>query len=137
MSTVEYLSLQPALRPLLNKFYRSHGSAMRTSSGAAFWVAREGEIAAVLNLRPVSGGQWLTGLLVAPEQRGKGLATQLLAHALHQADNPTWLFCHPELASLYRRSGFSETAELPASLEEKLLRYQRTKVLIAMVRLPG
>lgn len=137
MSTVQYLSLEPALRPLLNKFYRSHGSAMRTSSGAALWVARQGEIVAVLNLRPVLGGQWLTGLLVAPEQRGKGLATQLMAHALHQADSPTWLFCHPELASLYQRSGFSETIELPASLEEKLLRYQRTKLLITMVRSPS
>lgn len=136
MSAVEYLSLEPALRPLLNKFYRSHGSAMRTSSGAALWVAREGGIVAVLNLRPVSGGQWLTGLLVAPEHRGRGLATQLLAHALDQADSPTWLFCHPELASLYQRSGFSETEELPASLEEKLQRYQRTKPLIAMVRAP-
>lgn len=137
MSTVEYLSLEPALRPLLNKFYRSHGSAMRTSSGAALWVAREVGIVAVLNLRPVSGGQWLTGLLVAPEQRGKGLATQLMAHALHQADSPTWLFCHPELASLYQRNGFNETEDLPASLEEKLLRYQRTKALIAMLRPAG
>jgi GNAT superfamily N-acetyltransferase len=137
VSTVEYLSLEPALRPLLNKFYRSHGSAMRTSSGAALWVAREVGIVAVLNLRPVSGGQWLTGLLVAPEQRGKGLATQLMAHALHQADSPTWLFCHPELASLYQRNGFNETEDLPASLEEKLLRYQRTKALIAMLRPAG
>lgn len=134
MNTVQYTPLEPALRPLLNKFYRSHGSAMRTSSGATFWVARDGEIIAGLNLRPVSGGQWLTGLLVAPEQRGKGLATRLMEHALREASSPTWLFCHPELASLYQRSGFTETDEMPASLEEKLMRYQRTKLLIAMVR---
>lgn len=137
MSGVEYSALEPALRPMLNKFYRSHGSAMRTSSGAAFWVARQGEIIAGLNLRPVAGGQWLTGLLVAPEQRGKGLATQLLAHALQAASSPTWLFCHPELVGLYQRSGFSETDAMPASLEEKLTRYQRTKLLIAMVRPAG
>lgn len=122
------------LRPLADKFYRSHRSAMRTRSDHQVWVARDGEIVAALCLQAAAHGQWLTSLLVAPARRQQGLASALIAAALNEADKPTWLFCHPDLQPFYERLGFRACVDLPAPLAERLARYRRTKTLDAMVR---
>lgn len=126
--------LAPLLQPLLGKFYRAHRSPMRAPNGAQTWVARRQEILAALNLSPVGGGHWLTGLLVAPAQRRQGLASRLIEHALAQTPGPVWLFCHPELADFYARLDFTPAAELPAPLAERLARYRQHKTLVALVR---
>jgi GNAT superfamily N-acetyltransferase len=132
MSDLHLRVLPTELRPLADKFYRSHRSAMRPSPRDRVWVAQRQDIIAALCLRPVASGQWLTGLFVAPHQRHQGLARQLIAQALAAADGPTWLFCHPQLHLFYQRLGFDACDSLPAELGERLLRYQRHKTLIAL-----
>lgn len=134
MSELQFDRLAPALQPLLGKFYRSHRSSMRAPSGAQTWVARQAEILAALNLTPVADGHWLSGLLVAPAQRGQGLASRLIGHALAHTPGPVWLFCHPELVDFYGRLHFVAAPHLPPPLAERLLRYQRHKTLLALVR---
>ncbi|MNM82551.1 Acetyltransferase (GNAT) family protein [compost metagenome] len=97
-------------------------------------MVRQPEILAALNLSPVGGGHWLTGLLVAPAQRRQGLASRLIEHALAQTPGPVWLFCHPQLVDFYARLDFTPAAELPAPLAERLARYQQHKTLVALVR---
>lgn len=133
MSELRIEPLAPALQPLLGKFYRAHRAAMRAPDGAQSWVARRGEILAALNLTPVAGGHWLTGLLVAPAERRRGLARRLLGQALAQTGGPVWLFCHPELVDFYARLGFAPAAQLPPPLAERLLRYRRSKSLVALL----
>ncbi|EIK98270.1 hypothetical protein PMM47T1_03364 [Pseudomonas sp. M47T1] len=132
----DYLPLAPDRWPLLNKFYREQRSSMRGDKTAQAWVAREGDIVAALNLAPVVGGQWLTGLLVAQDQRGRGVARALIEQATASVEGTVWLFCDPELAAFYQRLGFREHYDLPQSLAERLVRYQRNKALIAMAKTP-
>lgn len=127
-----YAPLSGPSRPLLDKFYRQHKSAMRLPAEAQGWVAREGEIIAGLCLTPLSQGQWLTGLLVTPGWRGRGVAQGLIEASI--AAGPVWLFCNPQLRGFYERVEFEVTGELPAALAERLKRYQQTKQLIAMAR---
>ncbi|MDE1169024.1 MAG: GNAT family N-acetyltransferase [Pseudomonas sp.] len=122
-------------RPLLAKFYKAHRSAMRAPAQAQPWVARAPHIIGGLCLTPVADGVWLTGLLVDPACRGQGVASQLIGQALAQQAGAVWLFCHPDLMSFYARSGFAETGRLPPPLADRLARYQRSKPLLAMVRL--
>ena len=105
---------------------------MRTSDGSEAWVARAGEIIGGLNLTPVPGGLWLTGLLVAPERRGQGVARSLIDRAC--GNNRVWLFCHPELQGFYERLGFAVGEEMPPALVDRLARYRRSKPLVAMAR---
>lgn len=133
---IRYEPLAPELRPLLDKFYRAHRSPMRVPAGAQSWVARQREILAALNLSPVERGYWLSGLLVVPEQRRRGLAGRLLEQALARTPGPVWLFCHPNLADFYRRAGFMPTTDLPQPLMERLARYRRHKTLVALARRP-
>ncbi|MGO4800202.1 GNAT family N-acetyltransferase [Pseudomonas sp. W22_MBD1_FP4] len=124
--------LAEPLWQLLNKFYRSHDSSMKALKGGRLWVARDGEIVAGLCLSPVVGGQWLTGVFVAPAYRRQGLAARLILQAIADVQGTVWLLCHPDLESLYQRIGFTQDTILPQSLSERLVRYKRNKPMIAM-----
>ncbi|WP_338522913.1 GNAT family N-acetyltransferase [Pseudomonas batumici] len=132
MPNPNYERLAPPLRPLLNKFYRAHHSPMRSASDGQLWVARQGEIIGGLSLTPIAQGHWLTGLFVAPQWRGRGIAAQLLQQALGDCDGPVWLFCHPDLLGFYERLGFHGAPALPQPLAERLARYSRSKPMIAL-----
>lgn len=133
MTSPRFRRLPLQLRPLVDKFYRDHRSPMRSQAGDELWVAENAsEIVATLSLRPVAGGQWLTGLFVAPALRRQGVAAALLDHSLALHPEPVWLFCHPELRGFYQRLGFEDCQRLPAELDERLTRYQRTKSLIPL-----
>lgn len=126
--------LSPSERPLLNKFYKHHASPMRASDSSVAWVARAGGIIAALNLTAVPGGQWLSGLLVAPDWRRQQVARRLIDEASEQVEGFIWLFCHPDLQGFYERLGFTVDEALPAVLAERLARYRRSKPLLAMAR---
>ncbi|BAN53114.1 MULTISPECIES: GNAT family N-acetyltransferase [Pseudomonas] len=107
---------------------------MRAAGDAELWVARAPGIVAGLSLSGVGEGFWLTGLFVDPQQRGQGVAGQLIEAALEQEKGPTWLFCHPDLVPFYARLGFHMAVQLPETLAGRLQRYQRSKRLIALQR---
>ncbi|PIA67614.1 GNAT family N-acetyltransferase [Pseudomonas sediminis] len=133
MTSPRFRRLPLQLRPLVDKFYRDHRSPMRSQAGDELWVAENAsEIVATLSLRPVAGGQWLTGLFVAPALRRQGVAAALLSHSLALHPEPVWLFCHPELRTFYQRLGFESCQSLPTELAQRLARYQRGKSLIAL-----
>ncbi|WP_205300197.1 GNAT family N-acetyltransferase [Pantoea sp. Tr-811] len=133
MTTLHCTPLLGAERRLLAHFYKQHGSRMRAANDGQLWVARSDTIVAGLCLSAVADGQWLTGLFVAPTQRGRGAGAALVEAALAAQAGPTWLFCHPDLAPYYQRLGFNATTALPEALASRLLRYQRSKALVAMV----
>ncbi len=133
MSPFRYRQLPPLLRPMVDKFYRGHRSPMRSQAGDQIWVAEHaGDIVAALSMRAVTGGQWLTGLFVAPALRRQGVAAALLDHVLAEHPEAVWLFCHPDLQGFYQWRGFAPGQPLPAELAERLARYQRSKSLVSL-----
>ncbi|WP_296270831.1 GNAT family N-acetyltransferase [Pseudomonas sp. UBA6323] len=133
MSPFRYRQLPPQLRPLVDKFYRGHRSPMRSQADDQIWVAEyAGDIVAALSLRALTGGQWLTGLFVAPALRRQGVAAALLDHALAEHPEAVWLFCHPDLQGFYQCRGFVPGQPLPAELAERLARYQHSKSLVSL-----
>lgn len=119
-------------RGLLDRFYRQHRSPMRASAEGQLWAARAPGIVGGLCLSGVPGGWWLTGLFVDPQQRGRNVASQLVKAALASIDTDAWLFCHPDLVAFYQRLGFGPGLCLPPVLADRLVRYQRTKPLVAL-----
>ncbi|HEY0286956.1 MAG TPA: GNAT family N-acetyltransferase [Pseudomonas sp.] len=134
MLPMQICVLPDVSRPLLDKFYRAHQSPMRGKGEAQVWVVKNPEIIGALCLTPVDSGQWLTGLFVAPERRGQGIARHLIEAALAEVTGKVWLFCHPELTEFYGRSGFKPVVALPEGVAARLARYSRTKSLIALCR---
>ena len=137
MPDLHFLPLPDVQRPLLEKFYRAHRSPMRARGEAQVWVARQPDIVGALCLTPVAGGHWLTGLFVAPAERGRGVAAGLIAAALSSVEGNVWLFCEPGLSGFYQRLGFVETLQLPQELASRLERYRQTKRLVALDHLTG
>ncbi len=133
MPALDYQPLPSPLVPLLIRFYRSHNSRNRVHPDAKCWVARRSEIHAGLCLTPVEQGHFLTGLLVAPPERNRGIGARLVREALASVEGPVWLFCQPRLREFYARLGFFPTERLPETLADRLARYQRTKTLIALL----
>lgn len=107
---------------------------MRASGDGQLWVARAPEIVAGLSLSSTEGGWWLTGLFVAPQRRGTGIARALIEAALCQPYGTAWLFCHPTLQPFYANVGFGPADHLPQALTSRLQRYQRSKALVALQR---
>ncbi len=132
MSALAYSQLPNHLQPLLAKFYRAHNSRNRIRSEAICWVARRGDIVGGLCLTPVAQGHFLTGLLVTPPERSRGIGAQLVRNAVASSAGPVWLFCKPELVEFYSRLGFSVANCLPATLADRLTRYRSSKTLIAL-----
>lgn len=132
MTPIEIETLPSRSRQLLNKFYREQHSPMRAAQGARLWVARGPQIVAALNMTPVAGGAWLTGLLVSEPLRGRQIARRLVQAAVAQAPGPVWLFCHPDLEGFYQKLGFAADPPLPVTLAERLQRYRLSKFLLAM-----
>ncbi|TDV70263.1 GNAT family N-acetyltransferase [Pseudomonas sp. LP_7_YM] len=127
--------LLPALqRPLLAKFYKAQRSGMRARGEAQMWVAKDKDIVAALCMTPVTDGRWLSGLFVAPDRRGQGIARALIEAALGANEGSVWLFCDPHLLVFYQRAGFIEADDLPEELRARLTRYRQTKALLALVR---
>src|SRR5690606_31951853 len=119
-----------------NKIYRYLRIQMRVMPGALYRVAKDSQIVAGLCLTPLEQGHWLTGLLDAPDYRGRGLAQHLIRQALYSAQAPVWLICHPRLAGFYAQMGFEQTTELPQPLADRLRRYGEHKPLIALAAQP-
>ncbi|POP92641.1 N-acetyltransferase [Pseudomonas syringae pv. avii] len=134
MPEIQFCLLPDACRPLLGKFYREHQSSMRAASKGQAWVAKQEEIIGALCLTPVADGYWLTGLFVAPPLRGNAVAQRLIDAALLPLSGPVWLFCHPDLQGFYRLAGFETAQRLPQALGERLMRYSRSKPLVALHR---
>jgi len=133
MPALDFSPLPQALQPLLVRFYRAHNSRNRVRAEAVCWVARRGSILAGLCLTPVAHGHFLTGLLVTPPERNRGIGARLVREALAASAGPVWLFCKPELLPFYTRLGFGVADQLPDTLAERLARYRRTKTLIALL----
>lgn len=133
MPTLTFTLLPHLQRRLLDHFYRQHGSRMRAAGEGEQWVARAGDMIAGMNLIPMAGGCWLTGLFVAPHWRGQRVAARLIEAGLQGSAGPTWLFCEPQLVPFYERLGFCVTEQLPEALASRLARYRRSKPLVALV----
>jgi predicted GNAT family N-acyltransferase len=124
--------------PLANAFYKRVDKRLKARANEVVWTARDGDAdLAALRLRPLpSGEQLLTGVLVAPDFRCRGIAGKLLQVAsVDFSRTATYLFCEPQLAPLYSRVGFRqvEKSHLPDALVGRWQAYQRkTPELIAM-----
>jgi len=94
---------------------------------------RDWEADANLPVADVNTGAACRGSAVAV----KDIARQLIETALLDCPAPVWLFCHPQLSDFYLRLGFAPCTDLPQPLAERLKRYQRSKSMLAFVRVPS
>jgi N-acetylglutamate synthase-like GNAT family acetyltransferase len=86
-----------------------------------FLVAEEGgRVVGCVQMRRHRDANELSSLVVAREQRGRGIARMLIDELLRREAGVVHLMCHERLIEFYRRFGFAVIdADLPGALRRK------------------
>ncbi len=123
--------------PLVKKLYKTHYTSGIPRKDEIIWTIKKGhEIVGAVRFRQHSNYQLLTGMLIVPNSRNKGLARYLLEATKPQLrEEISYCFAFQHITSLYLSAGFKiiENDKLPNDLYFKLLRYQQSgKELVPM-----
>lgn len=116
----------PAIQtPLVNKFYQTHKARGKATRQDQNWVLKGPDIVAACRVQHVTGHCFLSTVLVAPEQRGKGFAKVLLNAVLAHQQAPLYTFAYRHLSAFYAGLGFAaiDPLALPQGLAEKYHTY--------------
>ncbi|GEA62721.1 GNAT family N-acetyltransferase [Vibrio comitans] len=137
MNSLIIKDLEPLRLPLLKKLYKSHYPSTKIKAGEKIIVAEENsKIVGVVRYREVDKWQLLTGMLVIPEMRNQGIASQLLRFSQRDIlHDKVFCFAYEHLEQLYSAHGFTTipVEDLPSTLAKLYLRYTQTgKPLIIM-----
>ncbi len=115
--------------PLANKFYRSHNFRGKARRHDPCLVIRDGknQIIACGSLRKLTDSQLLTGVAVAENHRGRGVARLLLEHMAEACDDHTFTFPYQHLVPFYESLGYAEVSEigLPSAIIDRFHTYQK------------
>ncbi|WP_299793739.1 GNAT family N-acetyltransferase [uncultured Shewanella sp.] len=104
--------------------------------GVLYLQGEPGErlIVAAVRLRPIGTLTLLTGMLVHPDYRERGLAHQMLSSLMNTLEtNRTFLFSLPELTDFYQQHQFVQTEDVPNDIWQLFLKYRgQGKELVLM-----
>lgn len=129
--------LSEAEIPLANKFYRMHkfrGKARRHAPCAV--IRDEQQIIACGCLRQLTDAQLLTGVAVASNYQGQGVARLLLNSMAEAFGDRTFTFPYRYLVPFYRSVGFVEEDESgqPSAVLDQFRTYRRQGRDIVLMR---
>ena len=140
MSTMQIEVLDPMKLPLVARLYKTYYPSGKAKKDELTIVGcLEGQMVSVVRFRSIEQYRLLTGMLVVPGQRDRGLGHQLMAHCTQKVMNTNdYCFAYLHLEQFYGQHGFMAIAvdELPNSLKGLFERYARTKKLVPMRYVP-
>ncbi|MGD8117101.1 GNAT family N-acetyltransferase [Vibrio sp. TRT 29B02] len=140
MSPLHIEVLDPIKLPLVARLYKSYypsGKAKKDELILAGYIDQQ--IVAVVRFRQIEECRLLTGMLVIPDLRAKGLGHHLMNYCEQQVlANQDYCFAYQHLESFYRQHGFKavDLSALPNTLRNLFERYSRSKKLIPMQYVP-
>lgn len=122
--------------PLANKYYKAQGVSSSAAKSNRVMVARKNnEIIGIARLAPIGKYWFLTGVHVTENDRGQGVASQLI-RALCALQPDIYSFPHQHLVGLYQSLNFTQLSlqELPTELTARFLAYSKQgRKIVAMI----
>jgi N-acetylglutamate synthase-like GNAT family acetyltransferase len=113
----------------LNQFYKQNKDKARARPQDLMYAAinEDGDICAALRLLSYDDFLFLRSVLTANDYRNKGIASNLITHALEQQTSVVYTLPTQAAVSLYQRLGFQTVVkqEIPAQLIASHRRFQR------------
>jgi N-acetylglutamate synthase-like GNAT family acetyltransferase len=138
MSDVKIIELDPIRLPLIQKLYKAYYPSAKAKRQDLIYVAYIGtNIVGIVRFKTIDKWRLLTGLLVVPEYRNRGIAHQLVhfcqKNILTELD---YCFAYQHLASFYAQHGFVNQAlsNPPAQLLSLFERYTRSGKSLVLMR---
>ncbi len=137
MDTLKFGILDPIRLPIAKKLYKQHYPAGRPKADERVISASFGHAtAALVRFRSVDSYRLMTGMLVLPEYRLRGVGHQLMNYLMHhELQTSDYCFALAHLVPFYTQHGFQAISqdELPAALKTLFIRYTGSgKSLVAM-----
>ncbi|MGF1751634.1 GNAT family N-acetyltransferase [Vibrio cionasavignyae] len=137
MDTLNFGLLAPIKLPLAKKIYKSHYPAAKPKSDERIITAQVGsQLCALVRFRRIENCRLMTGMLVIPDYRQRGVGHKLMQHLVQQElAEQDFCFALEHLETFYCQHGFQtiDKDALPNSLKQLFLRYiQGGKSLVAM-----
>lgn len=130
--------LSEAEIPLANKFYRTHKFRGKARRHDPCMVIRDNQnqIIACGCLRQLTGAQLLTGVAVAPDYRGLGVARLLVGSMADAYDEQTFTFPYRHLVPFYESVGFlvEDSERQPSAIVDRFHTYQKQGRDIVLMR---
>lgn len=141
MIEVNFQPLESIKIPLIKPIYKAFYPSAKPKKNEQIVVGyHQQKIICIVRFRPIENFMLLTGMLVIPDYRQQGIASQLLAFCqAHYLSENSFCFAYQHLESLYQSAGFSlvEIEQLPNSLQQLFVRYTSSgKKLLPMRYLP-
>ena len=137
MIEVNFQPLESIKIPLIKPIYKTFYPSAKPKKNERIVVGyHEKIIICIVRFRSIENFSLLTGMLVIPDYRQQGIASQLLTFCqAHYLSENSYCFAYQHLESLYKSVGFSvvEVKLLPNSLQQLFIRYTDTgKKLLPM-----
>jgi len=134
---ITYQLIPTIKSPLVNKYYKLHRVSGSAASHNIIMVARSGhDMVGVAQLAPIDKLWFLTGVHVDENQRGLGIASELVKQLCAQ-QKEIYSFPFDYLMPLYERLGFELVTpdHLPCELAQRFNAYvKQGRQIIAMIR---
>lgn len=120
----------------MNKFYKLNKARGKASRDEQVWVSQTAEIVAACRVKNISSHLLLLGLMVTPQERGKGTGQALVQAVLTAQSQDVYTFAYRKLIPWYEKLGFQLIAIEDAAHEisEKFIIYQKQGRDIALMR---
>ncbi|WP_375751781.1 GNAT family N-acetyltransferase [Vibrio sp. HN007] len=137
MPLIHIEKLEAIKLPIAQKLYKQHYPSGKAKSNELIYVCYSDKtLCGVVRIRPVDSYRLLTGMVVVPEFRNKGIGHALLDYCEAEVLNDNdYCFAYAHLEGFYSLNGFFtiEVNELPNPLRTLFERYSRSgKQLIPM-----
>ncbi|RSD29872.1 GNAT family N-acetyltransferase [Vibrio pectenicida] len=136
MSPFQIQVLDPIKLPLVSRLYKSYYPSGKAKKDELTIVGSfDGKIVSIVRFKAIERYRLLTGMLVVPDFRGKGLGHKLMEYCeQHVLQSGDFCFAYTELESFYQRHGFVTLGSdsLPNTLKGLFERYSQKKSLVAM-----
>ncbi|MDG3084592.1 GNAT family N-acetyltransferase [Vibrio hannami] len=137
MTQIHIEKLDPIKLPIVQKLYKQHYPSGKAKSNELIYVSyAEKSMCGVVRIRPIDSYRLLTGMMVVPEFRHRGVGLTILdycsQHVLSEGD---YCFAYSHLEDFYTQKSFVtiELDKLPNPLRSLYERYSRSgKQLIPM-----
>ncbi|ASM96442.1 GNAT family N-acetyltransferase [Vibrio vulnificus] len=134
---IHFELLDPIKVPIIKKLYKVHYPGTKVKKDENIVVAmQDKQTIGVVRFRRVEEHQLMTGMLVIPSQREKGIAHCLLKYCAERLlDEKVFCFAYRHLEPFYAQHSFVtiSSEQLPNSLKQKFIRYSESgKDLVPM-----
>jgi N-acetylglutamate synthase-like GNAT family acetyltransferase len=116
--------------PLVNKFYALHNARGRANKQDEVWVAYDDfDIIAACRVQTREGTLFLSTVLVAPQWRNKGIASELIKRSVSAQHDVVYTFAYQNLIHFYQSIGFNFVLTLPAPLMILFKAYEQRNII--------